>query len=479
MNLIISGFNGEIFFPLVSKILGHFSVRHCHLTYSRSKLAVAPKINATFHNVKDLDSGNYDVQWENITPLDETLIEKMNDCEVAVLRMMDRLPYELSYNERKELYLKHLRYWNHILSKHKFDLFLSSNVPHEVYDFIVYYLCKLKNVPTIFFFQTNITDTVTIMEDWESSVKTIRVKYQQLLKKYRNTDESKILLTGRFKKDFELGTNETLPKRFDVLIKKPSHNVFSNLISLLINLKFNRFLLLIKHPNLLTRSINTYIGRIILDRKIFGFYRNNTCAPNLLKKYIYLPLHMQPEVSTSPLAGAFVDQILIVQMIAYHLPKDVYIYVKENPYQTAVGRSMEFYKDLLKIPRVRFVPISFDTHVLTNNSLAVATATGSVGLEALYRCKPVLMFGHSFYQYAKGVFQIKNNGDCQRALKKILSGRYIPNIKNVKIFLKALEDTTIEGYIDVDYKAYSYVTQSISNKNILRRLVKEIELVSH
>ena len=479
MNFIINGFHKKIFFPLVSEVLRHFNVKYAHLTYTELKLGVPSGMEAIYHNVKDLTTGNYDNNWDKVTPLGEDIIERMNDCEVVVLKMMDRLPYELSYDERKRLYLKHLRYWNYIISKNKIDLFLSSSPPHEIYDFIIYCLCKLKKIPTIFFFQVPLTDTVTMMRDWKTNITAVQSKYCKLLREYRNFDQSKILLTGRLKKYFELyrGDKDTQP--FYSLKKEISHKVINNLLSLAINLKFKRFLLLMREPNLLFRSIFTYGARVLLDNKLARFRKKNCAKINLSKKYIYLPLHFQPELSTSPLAGAYVNQILIAQMIAYYLPKNIYIYVKENPSQTAIGRSIEFYKELLKIPQVRFVPDSFNTFVLIKNSLAVATATGTVGLEALHRCKPVLMFGHNFYQYAKGIFQIKSNSDCQNAINRILKDGYKPTIKDFKIFLVALEDATIEGYINVDYIKDTCLTDKISNRNILRKLIKEIELVCH
>lgn len=479
MNIIINGFHEKIHFPLVYKILEQFKIKYAYLTYSGSKLKTPFGTQATFYNVLDLTSGDYNVDWDKIIPLDEGLIEKMNDCEVVVLKMMDRLFYDLSYDERKNLYFKHLRYWNHVINENEINLFLSSNVPHEVYDYIIYCLCKLYEIPTILFFQTSIPDTITMMEDFESNVEAINIEYKKLLKKYNYMNESEVLLEGRFKRDFELHTTNRKPVRFEMLRKKPSRKVFNSFIALVTNLKLHRFLYLIKEPSLLIRSINTYIGRIVLDNKLVKFRKINAKQPDFLSKYIYFPLHMQPEVTTSPMAGTYVNQILIAQMIAYYLPKDVHIYIKENPYQTPVGRNIDFYKELLEIPNVCLVPDTTDTYELTDKSLAVTTATGTVGLEALYRCKPVLMFGHNFYQYANGVFQIKSNLDCRQALKEILVNNFKPKIKDLKVFLKVLEYTTIEGYIDVDYKKDTKITDRISNKNILGKLIKEIERVCH
>ena len=486
MNFIINGFHEETFFPLISRTLKYFNVKHIHLTYNRLKLDAPSNADAFFYAVKDLAIGKYDVMWDDVTPLDEDIVEKMNDCEVVALKMMDRhslsIEPPLSYDERKRIYLKHLRYWNHVIEKNNIDLFLSSSPPHEVYDFVIYCLCKIKKIPTVLFFQTSIADTITIMEDWKVNNIDIKHEYQKLLEKYQFVDESSIFLSGRFERDFKFNTEKKNPVRFEMLRKKPKTSVMNNIMPLLAKLTFRRFLLLVKNSSLLIQGIVShvnYVDRIIKGKKALKFYRDNVLEPDLSQKYIYFPLHLQPEATTSPMASVYVEQVLIAQMLSYYLPDDVYIYVKENPFQVAARRNIKFYKELLEISQVRFISDSFSTYDLIDNSLSVATATGTAGLEALYRCKPVLMFGYNFYQYARGVFQIKSGIDCQKALNEVITNRFRPSIKDIKIFLKALEHTTIEGYIDVDYRKDTRVNDEISNENIFRVLVNKIKSVCH
>lgn len=183
---------------------------------------------------------------------------------------------------------------------------------------------------------------------------------------------------------------------------------------------------------------------------------------------------MQPEATTSPFAGVYVDQILAVQMIASELPKNYYIYVKEHPSQTDLCRDAEFYKELLAIPQVRLIPREYNTFDLINNSVAVATATGTAGWEGLFRKKPVLLFGHCFYQYIRGVFMIRTIDDCRKAIDKIINGKYRPTIKDIKIYLKALQEYTIEGSLDLAHHTISDVPDGVSNQNIINQLTNKI-----
>ena len=99
--------------------------------------------------------------------------------------------------------------------------------------------------------------------------------------------------------------------------------------------------------------------------------------PDFEKKFIYFPLHYQPELSTSPLAEDFVNQELIVAMIS-KMPSDCYLYVKEHP-RISYNRSKDFYDKLLSYRNVKLLKEEINSYSLIDNSLAVATATGSVG----------------------------------------------------------------------------------------------------
>lgn len=475
MNFIISSVHNKYYFSIINSLLKHFRVRKLHLTFTESKIKKLPGTIINYYQIKKIENADYGIKWNKIVPLDEELIEQMNDCEVIILKMMDRLPYNLSYEERHSLYLKHLRYWNHVIQTDKISTYISLGIPHEIYDYIIYYLCQLKGITTLLLYQTAISDTALIIKNWSRPIKEINKVYLKLLKKYKKKKEPILTLKGRFKRDFDQKTGNKSLMPFYMFRSKPSHNAFINFFSILLKTKINRFMFLVKNPNLLTRSIVTYVFQAVLDSRLDKYYKRNSVIPDLSKKYLYFPLHLQPELSTSPLAGPYVNQLLVVQLLAYYLPANIYIYIKENPHQTGVSRSLEFYEELIKIPQVRLVPKTFNTFKLTDNSLAVVTISGTAGLEALYREKPVLLFGHIFFEIARGVFRIRNNHDCKSALNWIINKKYTPRIKDIKFFLKALESTSIEGYVDIDYQKYSYVSSETNKNNILNKIIFEIE----
>jgi hypothetical protein len=119
--------------------------------------------------------------------------------------------------------------------------------------------------------------------------------------------------------------------------------------------------------------------------------------------FIYFPLQLQPEMTTSALGGRFRDQAYAIERLADILPDGVRILVKENPKQGGFMRGPFFFHRLSRIPCVTFLPSWADTHALTNTARAVATITGTVGWEAICKGKPVLVFGRPWYRKLPGV----------------------------------------------------------------------------
>jgi len=111
------------------------------------------------------------------------------------------------------------------------------------------------------------------------------------------------------------------------------------------------------------------------------------------QKYLYYPLHISPEYSTLVQGGMLQDQLVIIELLAKSVPADWIIYVKEHP-QTILSRlrPRDFFKKLKRIPNVEIAPIDSNTHNIISNSEMVATITGTSGLEAVLRGKPVVGF---------------------------------------------------------------------------------------
>ncbi|NJR53985.1 MAG: hypothetical protein HC768_04720 [Acaryochloris sp. CRU_2_0] len=162
---------------------------------------------ATYLNYEETLWANYKVDWNQSVPLDSNIISHMTHCEIIFLKMMDRCESKgfLSYSQRKSLYLKHLRYWNHIISQGKLDLYIGANIPHEGYDYVAYCLCKLYKIKTLIFFQGPIEDTVFLTEDWQAWNEIKNAYYNLIISNQSEikANVSSIILTDRFQSHYD------------------------------------------------------------------------------------------------------------------------------------------------------------------------------------------------------------------------------------------------------------------------------------
>lgn len=123
------------------------------------------------------------------------------------------------------------------------------------------------------------------------------------------------------------------------------------------------------------------------------------------KKYVYYPLHYQPEASTCVCAQKYENQMFFIDSWAKSLPADTVLYVKEH-YALLGNRDPHFYVDLKKYPNVFLINPLENSRKLIENATAVTTLTGTAGFEALLLRKPVFLGGSIVFDNAPGVIKI-------------------------------------------------------------------------
>lgn len=153
-----------------------------------------------------------------------------------------------------------------------------------------------------------------------------------------------------------------------------------------------------------------YLGyKNYLDPFVFYFHYKKTCKyykdADFSKKYIYFPLHYQPEASTCVCAEKYEKQIYFIDSWAKSLPADTVLYVKEH-YALLGHRDPHFYIDLQKYPNVILINPWESSRKLIENAAAVTTLTGTAGLEAMLLRKPVFVCGNAVYENAPGIIKV-------------------------------------------------------------------------
>lgn len=163
------------------------------------------------------------------------------------------------------------------------------------------------------------------------------------------------------------------------------------------------------------------------------------------KKYIYYPLHYQPEASTLVCAEKYEKQLFYIDSWAKSLPADTLLYVKEH-YTFLGHRSLDFYKELKKYPNVVLIDPWESSRELIKHSVAVTTLTGTAGWEAMLLRKPVFLGGRIFYENAPGIMKVE---DAFGAYKDFIKDWKKPGRDEVIQYLCAFFRSIREGNVYV------------------------------
>lgn len=143
-------------------------------------------------------------------------------------------------------------------------------------------------------------------------------------------------------------------------------------------------------------------------------------SPDLNKKFVYFPLHYQPEASTLVCAEKYEKQLYFIDNLAKSLPAATLLYVKEH-YALIGNRDPQFYKELKKFPNVVIISPWVNSRALIDHSIAVVALTGTAGLEAVMLRKPVFVCGNAVYENAPGVMKVNE-----------IFGNYLNNLQKWK-----------------------------------------------
>ncbi|WP_319416109.1 hypothetical protein [Marispirochaeta aestuarii] len=387
-----------------------------------------------YHETVDANRGIFPDAVQTRNRLNKQVILEYAELEREFYVMLNRhdLDGSFSYEERKRLYYSQLNYWLNLLIESSIELVLFSETPHAISHFVLYAVCRKLGIQTAMLSLTTIPGTLFVKCEF-SDIPSVRVeckdedKLSILIQKnvdtVRNSEDKPWYMLKQHRNFIKAGYT----------IRLQALAMFIPLILEKISLKRRKsYKSFYKHQgvpfekSMLTRSQFAF-KRVELRRRqarLRASYRKRSREPDLNLRYLYYPLHFQPERSSCPEGSVFADQQLLIGLIADRLPPDTWLYIKEHPSQFmmtrgALGRPPMFYEDILRHPRVVLVDDSFSSRQLIDHSLAVVTLTGTAGLEALLRGKPALIFGYAWYRNFPGVYTLEDETGLDRILSQV------------------------------------------------------------
>ena len=138
------------------------------------------------------------------------------------------------------------------------------------------------------------------------------------------------------------------------------------------------------------------------------------------EKFFFFPLQYEPEISLATQGRGWTKQLELAKLISNSLPIDRWLYIKEHPSMLSGIRPFGFYREILKLPHVRLIRQYMDSYQIVPQAEAILTITGTAGWEALMFGRPVVLFGHSFYEeFEEGVIRAQGREELPGILRQI------------------------------------------------------------
>jgi hypothetical protein len=287
-------------------------------------------------------------------------------------------------------------YFNGLLKHEKIDLIIFDDVPHDPPNYILCYLAKLLNIKTLMLRNASFPHKFNYIYDIEdfgvfagvpkfvqnASPVHIPQKYEKNIYYMKKKPmKEKLEKSFRILTDFSLWFRERKK-----ILKKNS-------------LKYDGVI------DFICKKIVQQVTRYSETREFKKNFQKLVCKQaDLNQKFVYFPLHLQPELSTSVFGERYCDQLLALERLSQFIPDDWYIYVKENPRQTSYMRGKYFFERLELIPKIKLIDNANNTYDLIRNCKFVSTIRGTAGWEAISGGKNALIFALAWYRDFPGIF---------------------------------------------------------------------------
>lgn len=292
---------------------------------------------------------------------------------------------------------------------------------------LLYEMCKKRGVKTMILSETRYPDKTIIYSTFDKIDKTMKHPVNVHEENVSQDDLKKFIdekFSKRQKDTLERGNFQaSLLKRSEASIK----------FALFTNLKeYGEYF-----PNYKKTLFSIFKNKL---RNKYGKYRNQRYfEKNALKQipldspFVFYPLHVEPEKTISIYAPFHTNQFEIIHQIAKALPINCKLFVKEHPHQIYYDygpKTTSFYESIRELPNVRLIHPSVSSKELIQRCSLVVTITGTVGLEAQFYGKPVIVFARPIYSSLSSVHKLNSYEELSDAIKLSLKKTVDPTELN-------------------------------------------------
>ncbi len=413
----------------------------------------------------------YHTDMNALLPLSRELLTAMEPYEPTAVKMLCRITEIdiFTYEEAKRFYLHHLRFWNDVFEKNKVNFVFLTGIPHHTHDYIIYAMTRIKKIPMCILAPTHLPHWCFVANDLYRLYERLDLAYA----KWEDNTEP-VILPPDVETYYQALLRENKLQKMQVLLgsgsrKEHARKEKRQILGYVMRDKiWRRQLSRIKHgiaDSVRSGSLSPWKESVSWMRKdaycihkvrhklknclSIEAYEKMAVMPDPEKdRFVLFLLHLQPEATTLPQAGVFVEQELCVQLLAKVLKEyGIKLYVKEHfvqPYHTKY-----FYEDLAHTENVVLVSSEAESVDLLEKCVAAATPAGTVTLEAIANGKPVFVFGHGGFEHGPGIYQVGNEAQCRAAVEAILKDGAV-DAQKVRNYFKAFVESAVSVHLPAD-----------------------------
>ncbi len=442
----------------------------------------------TYSLNKLLDDYDYFSNKNNVS-FDHNLYKNYSEIELHhnIAITFNHIIGQFELSEVRLDFIRNLTICLKILEENKINNVIFTNIPHNQFTVVLMKVLQIHKIRFLILRET-ITGNYIIEDSTNKHEIVIKNKNEnQAISNFLN-----YLKTGKNNVNFRKFRDHSITKNkiynlnfffsfFIFFINRVSNLIYEqirNIFKLFFFIFFKKTKIhiydLLKKKDLNFKDSKTNIFErsnylFLEDIKKFKYYNEykKLCVDNINynEKYIYFPLHYQPEATTVPYGNFYFDQIKALKILSNLSHKfNFKIFVKEHPdtfnmSRTAWtagthGRYYSYYENLSKIKNLKILDLKLNSLDLIKNSYCVATITGTSAIESLFFNKYSIIFGDAWYEkMSEGFKKYENFNDLENFFKKIENINQTDSNEFSK-FIESLENNSVNLSKSGGYQSY-------------------------
>jgi hypothetical protein len=172
------------------------------------------------------------------------------------------------------------------------------------------------------------------------------------------------------------------------------------------------------HASVFSRLLN-YNQRLLRSRTHRRFFRTYDEAELENMKYIYFPMHKEPELALRFQATAWHDQRNTIQVLASCIPAGYRFLVREHRLNYGT-RPTEYYRRLVRLPNVTLIDAFDSQFKYIRHADLVVTENGTSGWESLILGRRTMTLARTLYDGTDLTFRISDPDELGAEILRVL-----------------------------------------------------------